>query len=106
MSLVRYTAKYSRFLSPPCSWSCDQISLVASAVSLKAFEKDSQSAFFQFHFSVVGGRTWLSLSAVISNLITSWSEDVGLSSSIAQFEIKSVTCGEEKVRSRTDDPLV
>src|SRR5205085_8698229 len=98
-------AKLSKFPYPPCSWSCVQISFVASAVSLRVFEKASQSAFFQFHLSVVGGITWLSLLAVISYLIISWSEDVGLSSSTAQFEIRSVICGEENVRSRTEDPF-
>ena len=103
--LVTYTAELSKFSCPPNSWSCVQISLVASAVSLRVFEKESQSAFFQFHLSVVGGRTWLSLLAVISYLIISWSEDVGLSSSTAQFETRSVICGEENVKSKTDDPF-
>src|SRR5436853_628831 len=35
------------------------------------FEKGSQSAFSQFHLSVIGGRTWLSLFALISYLIIS-----------------------------------
>ena len=67
---------------------------------------DSQSAFFQFHLSVVGVMTWSSLSAVISNLIISWSDPEAFSSSIAQFETRAVTGGDEKARSRTDDPLL
>src|SRR5205085_11657109 len=96
-------AKLSKFPYPPCSWSCVQISFVASAVSLRVFEKESQSAFFQLHLSVVGGRTWLSLLAVITYLIISWSGDVGLSSSTAQFATRSVICGEENIKSKTDD---
>ena len=67
---------------------------------------DSQSTFFQFYLSVVGGLTWSSLSAVISNLMISCSDPEALSSSIAQFEIRAVTAGDEKARSRTDDPLL
>ena len=67
---------------------------------------DSQSAFFQFHLSVVGSMTWSSLSAVMSNLMSSWSDPEALSSSIAQFEIREVTGGDEKARSSTKEPLL
>ena len=76
--------------------------LVASEVSLRVLVNDSQSAFFQFHLSVVGGMTWSSQSAVISNLIISWSDPDALSSSIDQFETRAVTGGNKKARSRTD----
>ena len=50
--------------------------------------------------------TWSSLSAVISYLMISWSDPEALSSSIAQLEMRAVTGGDEKARSRTDDPLL
>ena len=80
--------------------------LVTSEVSLRVLVNDSQSAFLQFHLSVVGGMTWSSFSAVISNLMSSWSDPDALSSSIAQVEIREVTAGDEKARSSTDDPLL
>ncbi len=40
----------------------------------------------------------------MSNLINSWSEVVGFSSSTAQFMMEGVSEGEEKVRSRTEEP--
>ena len=80
--------------------------MVASDVSFWVLVNDSQSAFFQFHLSVVGGMTWSSPSAMISNLMSSWSDPDALSSSIAQFEMRAVTGGDEKARSRTDDPLL
>ena len=79
---------------------------MASEVSLRVLVNDSQSAFFQFHLSVVGGMTWSSLSAVISNLMSSWSDPEALSLSIAQFEIREVTGGDEKARSSTDEPIL
>ena len=103
---VRYVAELSRFAWPPCSWSWDQTPLVALEVSSTVLVNDSQSAFFLFHLSVVEGMTWSSLSAVISNLMNSWSDPEALSSSIAQLEMRTVTGGDEKARSRTDDPLL
>ena len=88
------------------TWSWDHTPLVASEVSFRAMVNDSQSAFFQFYLSVVAGITWSSLSAMISNLMSSWSDPDALSSSIAQFEMRAVTAGDEKARSRTDDPLL
>jgi hypothetical protein len=41
---------------------------------------------------------------LMSNLMSSWSEEVGLSSSTAQLEISGVIWGEEKVRSKTEEP--
>jgi hypothetical protein len=80
------------------------MSEVESLRSLRCLPKLSQFAFFQFHFSL-GGLSGMVLSVeLMSNLMSSWSEEVGLSSSIAQLEIRGVIWGEEKVRSRIEEP--
>ena len=80
------------------------MSEVESLRSLRCLPKFSQLAFFQFHLSLVGASRMEFSLELISNRISSWSDEVGLSSSIAQFEIKGVTVGEEKVRSKIDEP--
>ena len=80
------------------------MSEVESLRSLRFFPKFSQSAFFQFHLSFVGTSRMVFSVELMSNRMSSWSEEVGLSSSIAQFEIRGVIGGEENVRSRTDEP--
>jgi len=80
------------------------MSEVESLCSLRYLPKFSQSAFFHFHLSLVGASSVVFSSELISNRISSWSEEVGISSSIAQLEIRGVIAGEEKVRSRTEDP--
>jgi hypothetical protein len=88
------------------SWRCRlvQVSLVCVLRSFRCLAKAGQSAFFQFHRSVGGFSKILLSSEEISNRINSWSEEVGLSSSIAQLDISGVMVGEEKVRSKTEDP--
>ena len=72
--------------------------------SLRIFPKFSQLAFFQFHLSFVGTSRMVFSVELMSNRMSSWSEEVGLSSSVAQFDIRGVIAGEENVRSRIDDP--
>jgi hypothetical protein len=43
---------------------------------------------------------------VMSRWMTSWSEEVGLSSSMARLLISGVTTAVEKVSSSTDNPLL
>ena len=80
------------------------MSRVESLLSLSLLPMFSQLAFFQFHFSLVGGSRMVFSVELILYRISSWSEEVELSSSIAQLEISQVIVGEEKVRSRVDDP--
>ena len=80
------------------------MSEVESLLSLRCLPKYSQLAFFQFHLSLVGASMVVFSLELISNRIISWSDEVGLSSSIAQFDIRGVILGEEKVRSKIDEP--
>ena len=80
------------------------MSEVESLRSLRCLPKFSQLAFFQFHLSLVGASMVVFSLELMSNRISSWSDEVGLSSSIAQFEISGVIVGEEKVRSKIDEP--
>ena len=80
------------------------MSEVESLRSLRCLPKFSQLAFFQFHLSLVGASRMVFSLELMSNRISSWSDEVGFSSSIAQFEIKGVIVGEEKVRSKIDEP--
>jgi len=80
------------------------MSEVESLRSLRCLPKLSQLAFFQFHRSLVGASRMVFSLELISYRISSWSEEVGLSSSTAQFEMRGVIVGEENARSRTDEP--
>ena len=77
---------------------------VESLRSLMCFPKLSQFAFFQFHLSLGGVSSNVFSFELMSKRMSSWSEEVGLSSSTAQLEIRGVIGGEEKVRSSTDEP--
>jgi hypothetical protein len=77
---------------------------VVSLRSLRCLPKFSQSAFFQFHLSLGGVSGMVFSVELMSKRISSWSEEVGLSSSIAQLEIRGVIWGEENVRSSTEEP--
>src|SRR3978361_1383285 len=101
---VRNFAALLRFVWLLWWWRVCQMSEVESLRSLSCLPKFSQLAFFQFHLSLVGVSRMVFSVELISYRISSWSEEVGLSSSIAQFEISGVIVGEEKVRSRIDDP--
>jgi hypothetical protein len=106
ITFVRYVAKASRFLRLHSWWRVVYTSLLISVLSFKCVENPSQSAFFQFHFSLVKGSICSSLSDVRSKWMTSWSKEVRLTSSMAQLLISDVTTAVEKVRSITDDPLL
>ena len=80
------------------------MSEVESLRSLRCLPKFSQLAFFQFHLSLVGASMVVFSLELMSNRISSWSDEVGLSSSMAQLEIRGVIVGEEKVRSKIDEP--
>src|SRR3978361_1426657 len=104
MRAVRNFAVLLRLVWLLWRWRACQMSEVESLRSLRCLPKLSQFAFFQFHLSF-GGVSRMVLSVeLMSNLMSSWLEEVGLSSSIAQLEIRGVIWGEEKVRSRTDEP--
>src|SRR6266849_1813983 len=104
MSAVRNFAALFRFVWLLWWWRVCQMSEVESLWSLRCFPKFSQLAFFQFHFSLVGVSRMVFSLEQMSKRISSWSEKVGLSSSIAQLEIIGVIVGDKKVRSRTGDP--
>ena len=104
MRAVRYFAALLRFVW--LLWRCRDchMSEVESLRSLRCLPKLSQLAFFQFHRSLVGASRMVFSLELISYRISSWSEEVGLSSSTAQFEMRGVIVGEENARSRTDEP--
>jgi hypothetical protein len=77
---------------------------VESLCSFRCLPKLSQFAFFQFHLSLEGVSSRVFSFELMSKRISSWSEEVGLSSSIAQLDIRGVTWGEEKARSSTEEP--
>src|SRR5712671_3633290 len=100
MRAVRNFAALLRFAWLLWWWSDFQMSEVESLRSFRCFPKLSQLAFFQFHLSLGGVSGMVLSSKLISNLMSLWSEEVGLSSSIAQLEISGVIWGEENVRSK------
>jgi hypothetical protein len=90
MSAVRNFAALLRLVWLLWWWRTFQVIELASLRFLICLPKQSQSTYFQFHFSL-GGVAGMVLSVeLMSKRMSSWSEEVGLSSSIAQLEIRGV----------------